>query len=256
MKIAVLIKQVPDTGQPREIDASSGLMVRSGVDMIVDESSERATEIALRFKDADASTEVVAITMGPEQAEEALRHVLAMGADRALQIVDDGLVGSDLNVTAVALAAAIGPEQFDLVVAGEESTDGQAGVIPAMVAELLGIADLSSLESVNVRDHQVHGVRRSDGFLMSLHCELPAVVSVCERSAEPRYPHFRAVMAAKRKPLQTLTAEQLGVDTDPATRSQVLSVKLRPPRQSGKKVVDDGTAVTQLVGFLSKSHLI
>ena len=162
MKIAVLVKHVPDTYGERQLDPATRRADRAAGDQVIDEISERAVEVALAHKDQEKSTEVVAVTMGPAQATDALRKSLAMGADRAIHVVDDALAGADLMVTATVLAAALRPEGFDLVIAGNESTDGRGGVLPALLAELLGLPLLSALRTVRLTDTEVSGARVTD----------------------------------------------------------------------------------------------
>lgn len=255
MKVIVLIKQVPDTWEDRHLDTSTGLLDRDGNERVIDEIDERALEVALQLKDADRSVQVVAATMGPAAAETALRRALAMGADSAIHILDDRLAGTDAARTAAVLAAAVRSEEVDLVIAGNESTDGRGGVIAAAVAEHLGLPLLSFLDSLEVSGTAVTGVRRSDGGSVEVHAPLPAVVSVTEQNPEARFPNLRGTMSAKRKPLARVALDGLGVDSDGA-RSVVVSVAERPARAAGRKVVDDGTAAAQLADYLAEAHLI
>ena len=256
MKIAVLIKQVPDTAEDRKLTAS-GAVDREASDRVADEITERALEIALREKDADKSVEIVAVTMGPGTATEALRKALSMGADSAIHVIDDSLAGSDALTTAKALAGAVQGGGFDLVVAGNESTDGRGGVVPAMVAELLGHPFLGSMDTVVISQGSVSGQRQDAESLQRLASSLPAVISITESSAEARFPKFKGIMTAKRKPVAVVNAAALGhFAASHASGNVVLSTTLRPARTAGMKVVDDGTAATQLADFLSAENLI
>lgn len=256
MKIAVLIKQVPDTGEDRKLTAS-GAVDRAASDRVADEITERALEIALREKDADKSVEIVAVTMGPGTATEALRKALSMGADSAIHVLDDAFAGSDALTTAKALAGAVQGGGFDLVVAGNESTDGRGGVVPAMIAELLAQPYLGSLDTVAIDQGSVSGQRRDAESIQTLAGELPAVISITESSAEARFPKFKGIMTAKRKPVTVVSAAQLGHSaSSQADGNVVLSASLRPARTAGMKVIDDGTAATQLADFLSAENLI
>jgi electron transfer flavoprotein beta subunit len=254
MKIIALVKQVPDTGGERKLDAS-GLLDRDASERIIDEINERSLEIALRYKDADKSTEVVLMSMGPTQATTTLRKGLSMGADSAIHIVDDNLAGSDAARTAQVLAAALKQTGFDLVVAGNESTDGRGGVVPAMLAERLGVAQLTHLNSVELTGSSVSGVRSTDNGTLTAHADLPAVISITEIAAEPRFPNFKGIMTAKKKPVTTLTLSDLGLDGI-AAHSVIVSVAERPARTAGRKVVDDGNAATELAEFLAAERLI
>ncbi|MET1155123.1 electron transfer flavoprotein subunit beta/FixA family protein [Arthrobacter sp.] len=255
MKIVVLVKQVPDTYEDRKLDLSSGLLDRGASDIVPDEINERALESALRFKDGQKGTEIVVLTMGPDSAIKTLRKLLSMGADSAIHIVDDALAASDMVQTARMLAAAIQPGGFDLVIAGNESTDGRGGVVPAMVAEILGLPLLPSLDNVELAADSVSGTCSIDGGSLTVRAPLPAVVSVTERSAEARFPNFKGIMMAKRKPVETIDRASLATDVAAAT-SVVGAVTKRPARVAGTKIVDDGTAATELAGFLASNRLI
>lgn len=255
MKIIVLVKQVPDTWGERRLDAATGWLDRDAAEPVLDEIGERALEVALRVKDAAADTEVVALTMGPDDAAEVLRTALSMGADRAVHVVDDALAGADLALTARVLAAAIERTGADAVIAGNESTDGRGGVMAAMLAELLGRPLLDSLDEVAVDGDRVSGVRATEHGTAEVHAPLPAVVSVTERVAEARFPSFKGIMSAKKKPLDRLSLAELGVAPGDDA-SEVLRVGERPPRQAGRVVVDDGTAARQLADFLAEQRLL
>lgn len=256
MKIAVLIKQVPDTGEERKL-TTSGAVDRHASDRVADEITERALEIALREKDADKSVEIVAVTMGPAAATEALRKALSMGADSAVHVLDDDLAGSDALTTARALAGAMQGAGFDLVVTGNESTDGRGGVVPAMVAELLQYPFLGSMDTIAIQQGTVSGQRQDGESIQRLTGSLPAVVSITESSAEARFPKFKGIMTAKRKPVAVLSAAAVGLPgSSHATGNVVLATIRRPAREAGIKIVDDGTAATQLADFLSAEDLI
>lgn len=256
MKIIVLVKQVPDTEEERRLDPATGRLDRAAGESIADEINERALEVALRYKDGDKKgTEVIALTMGPAEATQALRKALSMGADSALHVVDDGLEGADIARTAAVLAAAAKQAGFDLLVAGNESTDGRGGVVPAMVAEHLGLALLPSLNSVAIDDDSVAGEVGMENGSLSVRAALPAVISVTERAAEARFPNFKGIMTAKRKPLATLSLGDLGLGAA-APATAVLDISERPARTAGKKIYDDGQAGTELAEFLAAGRLI
>lgn len=255
MKIVVLIKQVPDTAEERTLDLSTGQLDREAADSVVDEINERALEVALRVKDANKSTEVVVLTMGPEDATKALRKALSMGADSGVHIVDDSLGGADIARTAAILAAALKTTGFDVVLAGNESTDGRGGVVPAMVAEHLGLPLLGSLVAAEITDGAVSGVRQGEGGTLNVHAQLPAIVTVTERFAEARFPNFKGILTAKRKPVTTLSAADVGAPAGTA-RAVVVSTVERPARAAGRKIIDDGTAATELAEFLVANRLV
>jgi len=254
MKIIALVKQVPDTWGDRKLD-SSGLLDRDASERIIDEINERSLEIALSYKDANKGTEVVLMSMGPTDATSTLRKGLSMGADSAIHIVDDNLAGSDASRTSQVLAAALKNTGFDLVVAGNESTDGRGGVVPAMLAERLGVAQLTHLNSVELTETTVSGVRSTDDGTLTAHATLPAVISVTEVAAEPRYPNFKGIMTAKKKPITVMSLADLGAP-EPAARSVIVSSTERPARAAGKKVIDEGNAAAELAEFLAAERLI
>ena len=253
MKIVVLIKQVPDTWAERRLDPTSGRLDRDFSERVVDEVGERAAEIALGYKDRMKDAEVVAMTMGPSTATDAVRRVLSMGADSAVHVLDEALAGADALATARALSAAIATVAPDLVIAGNESTDGRGGIVPAMIAEALGWPALTCLDEVEVSSDHVSGWRSSDEARTRLSSTLPAVVSVTERAAEPRFPSMKGILGAKRKPLTVLTLTELGRTDDAA--SIVVSARERPARTAGRVIVDEGAAAEELVEFLVAERL-
>lgn len=259
MRIAVLVKHVPDTEEERKLDAVTGLVDRKSAENVVDEINERALEVALRCKDSDKKTEIVVLSMGPEPAVQGLRRALSMGADSAVHVIDDHLSGADMTRTAAVLAAALEKSNFDLVVAGNESTDGRGGMVPAMVAEHLGLPLLASLDALKITEGSVSGEQRGESGSLTVRASLPAVVSVTERAAEARFPNFKGIMTAKRKPLETLSLQDLGLDPaqlQDAGRSVVLTLSERPARAAGRKIIDEGNAGVELAEFLAAGRLI
>lgn len=259
MKFVVLVKQVPDTGDVRKLNLQTGLLDRAASDLIPDEITERALECALRIKDADSSTEVVALSVGPEEAEKSIRRLLAMGADRGVHIVDGALAGSDMLQTAKVIAAAVRKEGFDVVLAGNQSTDGRGGMIPAMVAELLGVPGMPDLDAFEVTDTMVRGSFQTGEGEIQLEAPVPVVAAVTERAAEARFPTFKGIMSAKKKVVDQLGLTDLGVEAGPAyapVRSVMVSAITASPKQAGITVVDDGSAAAQLAEFLESKHLL
>ena len=260
MKIAVLAKQVPDTWSDRKIDLESGMLDRSASDPVADEINERALENALRFKDDNKDVEVVLVSMGPEGTAQTMRKLLSMGADSAVLVTDAALTGSDMVQTARVLAAAVQRiGGVDLIIAGNEATDGRGGMVPAMVAEILGLPVLPGLDELHIDADSVSGTAPVDGGTLRLSSGLPAVVSVTEKTAEARFPNFKGIMAAKKKPLESLTLAELDLTAGPdnaPVRSVMVSAAARPPKQAGPKVNDDdGTAAAQLAEFLVSQRL-
>ncbi|YCH09169.1 electron transfer flavoprotein subunit beta/FixA family protein [Arthrobacter sp. alpha11c] len=259
MKIIVLIKQVPDTSEDRRLDSATGLLDRSSTEGVIDEVNERGLEVALQYKDSHKGTEVVALSMGPQGASQALRKALSMGADSAIHVLDDDLSGADAVWTSKALSAALKTTAFDLVVAGNESTDGRSGSVPAMVAERLALPLLGSIRAVDIHGTSVTGQREVESGTLSVRASLPAVITVTERSAEARFPNFKGILTAKRKPVKTLSLADLNLDPSEcsaAARSVVVSVAARPARQSGKKIIDSGTAGVELAEYLGARQLL
>ena len=257
MKIVVLVKEVPDTWGDRKLSLETGLADRGASETVLDEIGERALEVALSFADKNADAEVVVVSMAPAESAATVRKGLAMGAGSAVHVADEGLVGADLGLTAEVLAAAIRRTGFDLVIAGNLSTDGSGGVMGAMIAELLDVPNLTTLNSVQIGDGTVSGERASDGATMQVSADLPAVISITEALPDARFPNFKGIMAAKKKPFETLTLEDLGIEPeDPgASRSIVLALSEKPPRQAGTKIVDEGDAGTKLAEFLVQNRL-
>ena len=260
MNIVVLVKQVPDTYSERKLREPDGALDREASDAVLDEINERAVEEALQLKEAHGGT-VTVLAMGPQRATEAIRKALSMGADAAVHLTDEALAGSDALGTARALAAAVGTvESVDLVLAGNEASDGRSAAVPAMVAEVLGLPALTHARQVSVEDGTVTVRRETDDGAVVLRAALPAVVSVGEKINEPRYPSFKGIMAAKKKTVTTLAVGDLGLD--PATvgaagaLTTVTAVAPKPPKAAGEKVVDDGDGGAHVAAFLVAHKLV
>lgn len=259
MKIVVLAKQVPDTWSDRKLDMVSGLLDRSASEAVPDEINERTLEAALQYKDANSGTEIVALLMGPSDSSTTMRKMLSMGADSAVLVTDPALSGSDAVQTARVLATAVGKIGADLVLGGNKATDGQGGVVPAMMAELLGWPLVSSLDSITIAEKSVEGHMQVDGGALSVSAELPSVASVTEKVAEPRFPSFKNIMAAKKRPTETWSLADLGIQAGPESarvQSVMVSAEQRPEKTAGPKITDDGTAAAQLAEFLSTHRLV
>lgn len=258
MKIVVLVKEVPDTYGDRKLNLETGIADRQASDAVLDEIGERALEAALAHADANEGTEVVVVTVAPATANGSIRKALGMGAHSAIHVVDEGLIGADLGLTAEVLAAAIQRAGFDLVIAGNLSTDGSGGAVPAMLAEHLRVPVLTGLSEVTVTGASVEGVRRVDGGVQRVSADLPAIISITEALPEARFANFKGIMAAKKKPLEVVSLADLGVDAaDPATsRSIMISVAEKPARAAGVKIVDEGDAGTQLAAYLIENRLV
>jgi electron transfer flavoprotein beta subunit len=263
MNIVVLVKQVPDTYSERRL-RGDGALDRDASDAVLDEINERAVEEALQLKEKapdGSDVTVTVVSMGPDRATEAIRKALSMGADAAVHLTDEGLAGSDAVGTARALAGAIGTVgEVDLVLAGNEASDGRSAAVPAMVAEVLGLPALTHARQVTVEGGSVTVRRETDDGVVTLSAELPAVVSVNEKINEPRYPSFKGIMAAKKKPVTTLSLADAGLDASQvgaaAALTSVVSATPKPPKSAGEKVVDDGDGGTKLAAFLVAQKLI
>jgi electron transfer flavoprotein beta subunit len=260
MNIVVLVKQVPDTWSERKLTDADHTLDRESADAVLDEINERAVEEALLLQEAHGG-EVTVIAMGPDRATDAIRKALSMGADKAIHVNDEALHGSDVLATAKVLAKAIGTvENVDLVIAGNEATDGRAGAVPAILAELLGLPQVTQLRKVTVEGTTVKGERETDDGVAFVEASLPAVISVTEKINEPRYPSFKGIMAAKKKPVSTLTVADLGIDASEVGLSgawtQVLEASPKPPRSAGQRVEDGGDGGTKIAEYLVGQKLI
>ena len=263
--IVVLIKQVPDTWSERKLSDDDYTLDRDAADAVLDEINERAVEEALLIKEKEAAdgteSKVTVRTAGPERATEAIRKALSMGADEAVHILDEGMHGSCAVQTAWALARALGTiEGTELVIAGNEATDGTTGSVPAIIAEYLGLPQLTHVRKLSVEGGRVTGERETDDGLFTLEASLPAVVSVTEKINEPRFPSFKGIMAAKKKPVSTLTLAEIGVESDEVglanAGSKVLSSIPKPPKTAGEKVSDDGEGGNKIAQYLVSQKII
>ncbi|MFE1646827.1 electron transfer flavoprotein subunit beta/FixA family protein [Microbacterium sp. P01] len=257
MKIVVLVKEVPDTYGDRKLDLETGLADRAASENVLDEIGERSLEVALSYADKNPGTEVVVLSAAPESAAATVRKGLAMGATSAVQVVDDAMIGADLGLTAEVLAAAVKRTGYDLVITGNQSTDGSGGVMAAMVAELLDAPHLTTLTEVEIGEDRVTGTRASDAATMRVSADLPAVISITEAMPDARFPNFKGIMAAKKKPFEVVSLDDLGVNAeDPeASRTIVIALAEKPARSAGTKIVDEGDAGEKLADFLIQNRL-
>lgn len=260
--IVVLIKQVPDTWSERKLSEGDWTLDREAADAVLDEINERAVEEALLIKEKEGGEGTVTVlTAGPERATEAIRKALSMGADKAVHLVDEGLHGSDMVQTGWALARALGTiEGTELVIAGNEATDGAGGAVPAIIAEYLGLPQLTHMRKVSVENGKVVGERETDDGVFTLEAPLPAVVSVNEKINEPRFPSFKGIMAAKKKEVTKLTLAEIGVEPDEVgvdnAGSKVLSSTPKPPKTAGEKVTDEGEGGSKVAEYLVAQKII
>jgi electron transfer flavoprotein beta subunit len=260
MDIVVLVKHVPDATADRTFSDTDHTTDRAGVDGLLSELDEYAVEEALKLVEAHGG-EVTVLTMGPEQALDAVRKALQMGVAAGVHVVDDALHGSDALATSLVLAKALDKiGAYDLVLTGMASTDGGMSVVPAMLAERLGVPHLGFAAEVSVDGSTVRIRRDGDTATETVEGGLPAVVAVTDQINEPRYPSFKGIMAAKKKPVQTWTLADLGVEPAQvglsAAWTAVDSVTARPPRSTGEVITDDGEGGTKLAGFLAARKFV
>jgi len=256
MKIAVCVKQIPDPATPYELDPENHFVVRPE-DQVLDDTDRYGVELGLQLAEATEG-EVVLISMGPAGSLQGIRQALAMGADKAVVIDDEALRGSGALVTARVLAAAIKAEGVDLVIAGTESTDGYAGVVPQMMSELLGMPALTFARNVEHNDGTIRIERQTSSGYDVVESTLPALVTVTSGAVEPRYPTFKGIMAAKQKPVDQPSCADLGVEGIGATGSgqMIASVQPAPERAAGAKVQDEGEAHLEIIKLLEQAKAI
>src|SRR6201992_306867 len=260
MSIVVCVMQVPDTWAERKLKPGDATLDRESVDGLINELDEYAIEEALQIKEKNDGSEVTVLTMGPEKATESIRKALSMGADKAVHLLDDALAGSDVLQTSYALAQVLGQIGFDLVVLGAESTDARMGSMAAMLAERLSVPQLSLASKVEVDGQQITIHRQSEDGYWTVQGDLPAVISVVEKINEPRYPSFKGIMAAKKKPLQVMSCADAGIATSLCglgnAATEVVDFAERPPRAAGTVVKDEGDGGTKVAEVLVTSKFI
>ena len=259
MKIAVCVKQVPDTWAEKSLRAEDSTLDRETPDGVLNELDEYAVEEALQIAEAHGG-EVTVVSMGPQRAAETVRKALSMGADAGIHVADDALHGSDAVATSAVLAAALAGKDFDLVIFGSESTDARMSVVPAMVAERLGIAQLTFAQRVSVEGSNVTIERVTDYGFDTITAAMPAVISVVEKINEPRYPSFKGIMAAKKKPVETVGVADLGMDAaavgQAAAWSAVADFATRPAKPAGTIVADEGDGGSRIAAYLTEQKFI
>jgi electron transfer flavoprotein beta subunit len=258
MKIVVCVKYVPDPNLPVQVDQGTKRLDRAKMSSLLDPADEYGLEIALQTVEK-AGGEVVALTMGPGAAEEGLRRAMAMGAERAIHLQDEAFAGSDALGTAKALAAAIRAENPDLVICAVESTDAYTGVVPGALAELLNMPQITFARSVEIDGGAVKIQRATDLGYQVVQAQLPALLTVTASVAEPRYPSFKLLMQAKKKPIEVKDAASLGVAGEvgqAGAKERVLSIEQVKEEKQGVKITDDGgDSVDQIVDFLKKIQI-
>jgi electron transfer flavoprotein beta subunit len=252
MKVVVCVKQIPDPATPYTLEEGTNWLTRPD-DQILDDTDRYGVEMGLQLAQANEGT-LTLVSMGPTGNSQGIRQALAMGADKAVIVDDEGLRGADALTTSRVLAAAIQREGFDLVIAGTESTDGYSGVIPQMLAELLDTPALTYAKTVEIGDDKVTINRQTMSGYDVVSSSLPAVVSVTAGVVEPRYPTFKGIMDAKKKPVENLTLADVGIE--PSSNQSVVSITDAPERAAGQKIEDDGEAYQAVVALLEDRKVI
>ncbi len=261
MNIVVCVKYVPDATGDRKFE-DDHTVDRVGVDGLLSELDEYAVEQALQIKEKlGDDTEVTVLTIGPEQAVDAVRKALQMGADKGIHVTDEAIAGSDALATSLVLAEAVKKTDHDLVMCGMGSTDGAMGVVPAMLSERLGVPGVTFGSAIEVEGDKVKIRRDGDTATVTAEATLPVVASVTDQTGEARYPSFKGIMAAKKKPIETWSLSDLGVDASQvglsASWTAVEKTEERPPRTAGEIVTDeDGSGAKALVDFLASKKFI
>lgn len=258
MKIAVCVKQIPDPATPYELDPESHFVVRTE-DQVLDDTDRYGVEVGLQLAEANEGS-VTLFSMSPSGSLQGIRQALAMGAEKAVVIDDESLQGSAALTTARVLAAAIDREGFDVIIAGTESTDGYTGVVPQQIAEILDVPSLTFAKSVEVSDGKATIQRQTEAGYEVVQSPLPVVLAVTSGSVEPRYPTFKGIMEAKKKPIDSLTAAELGFSPDDigtgGSGQSITHVEPIASRQAGEVIEDDGDAHLRIIGLLEEAKVI
>jgi electron transfer flavoprotein beta subunit len=263
VRIICPVKRVPETAAEKKVTADL-TVDRDSVEAILNANDEWSIEEAMRIKEAGTDVEVIALCMGPETAQQTVRKALSYGLDGAIQITDEAIAGSDATATARVLAAALKDEEWDLIIMGNQSSDARSMLVPAMLAEYLDVPALTYAKRLQVGDDgSVEADRETSGGHETVQTTLPAVVSVVEAINEPRYPSFKGIMAAKKKPLETKDLAAIGLTADDAghagSATQVLEATPKPPKEAGDKIEDDGTGqvgAQALIDFLVSKKFV
>jgi electron transfer flavoprotein beta subunit len=263
VKICVLVKEVPDAAVEKRINPSTGRLDRSG-EKNLNPYDTHAIEAAMQIKEGGAVQvdEIVAVTMGPESATRALHKAVSLGADRSIQLTDDALAGSDVQATGYALATVLQSESPDLVLLGQQSDDGECYTIGAIVADHLQMPSLTQVIKMDVGDSGLRCERQAEYGYDTVEVELPAVISVGDAINEPRYPSLKAIMGAKKKPLEAKGAGDVGIEGDKVgesgSRTAVLAINPPPEKQAGQIIEDEDTdeTVEKIVSWLEERKLL
>jgi electron transfer flavoprotein beta subunit len=263
LKICVLVKEVPDAAVEKRINPSTGRMDRSG-ERNLNPYDTHAIEAAMQIREGGAAEvdEIVAVTMGPDTAVRALHKAVSLGADRSLHLSDDALAGSDVAATGYALSKALEKEQPDLVLLGQQSDDGECYTIGAVVADHLKMPSLTQVIKMDLADGALRCERQAEYGYDTVQVELPAVISVGDAINEPRYPSLKAIMGAKKKPLEAVAASDVGIDAalvgEDGSRVHCGDFHDPPAKESGQIIEDEDTTETveKIVAWLDERKLI
>lgn len=255
MNVVVLVKYVPSPNGVQELGPDH-LVIRSGVEGALDPGDEFGLEAALQLTEAQGG-EVTVLSMGPQEAIAAVQRGLAMGAQKGVLITDDALRGADTLVTARVLAAAIKRGEFDLVIAGVESTDGYTGTLPMTVAEFLGVPSVTFARKLDVQGQTVRIERQTETGHDVVEASLPALVTLTAGATEPRYPNLKGIMQAKSKPQEILSAADLGLSGDALAATQsVTAIESAPAKAAGEVFEAGDDAPARIADFLAEAKVI
>jgi electron transfer flavoprotein beta subunit len=263
LKICVLVKEVPDAAVEKRMDPSTGRLDRSG-EKNLNPFDTHAIEAAMQIKEGGSVQvdEIVAVTMGPDSAQRALHKAVSLGADRSVQLTDDGLAGSDVCASGYALAAVLKKESPDLVLLGQQSDDGECYTMGAVVADHLQMPSLTQVIKIDTVEGKLTCERQAEYGYDTVEVELPAVISVGDAINEPRYPSLKAIMGAKKKQLDKLSAADAGIEADrvgeDGSRTKVVGLNPPPPKEKGTIIEDEDTneTVEKIVAWLDERKLI
>lgn len=253
MKIVVLVKHVPEPTAPWRL-ADDHTLDRASVEGRLSQLDEHAVDQAVRLVEGGVVAEIICLTMGPAPAADAVRKALAMGGNAGVHVQDEALHGSDALATSLVLAKAVERIGFDLVVCGMSSTDAEMSVVPSMLAQRLGVPQATYASELRVEGSSVVARRETDSATEQVAVSLPAVVSVTDQGGEPRYPTFKNIMAARKKPVQTWSLADLGIEPSEvglvAAAAATADAAPRPPRAAGTIITDEGDGAARLADFL------
>jgi electron transfer flavoprotein beta subunit len=263
LKICVLVKEVPDAAVEKRMDPNSKRLDRSG-EKNLNPFDTHAIEAAMQVKEGGQSDveEIVAVTMGPESAVRALHKAVSLGADRSVHLTDESLAGSDVAATGYALAKVLESESPDLVLLGQQSDDGECYTIGAVVADHLKMPSLTQVIKMEVESGKLRCERQAEYGYDTVEVELPAVISVGDAINEPRYPSLKAIMGAKKKPLEAKAAGDVGIEGDKVgesgSRTAVLAINPPPEKEAGQIIEDEDTdeTVEKIVSWLEERKLL